>query len=175
MLKRILLFFAVVMAFVAILAATQPADYRVERSLSMKATPAAIYAQVNDLHKWERWSPWARIDPNAKSSFNGPDSGKGASMSWDGNMDVGKGTMTISESMPNKSVQLKLVFDKPLPGEADSEILLTPEASGTKVTWSMSGKKDFMGKLMGLIMDCDKMIGDQYEKGLANLKAVVHG
>lgn len=173
--KKFLTFIIVLVVGFLAIAAMQPDTYRVERSLSMNAAPAAIYAQVIDLHKWDAWSPWAKVDPNAKVTYEGPAKGKGASMHWEGNNEVGVGTMTVSEVKPNSNVKLDLNFEKPMKGTATSEFTFEPEGKGTKVTWAMYGTRDFMGKIVGLLINCDKMIGDQYEKGLASLKEVVKG
>lgn len=139
----------------------------------MAATPAAVFDQVNDFHKWDAWSPWAKMDPNAKTSYEGPTSGVGAKFGWSGNSDVGEGSMTIVESKPNDLVRIRLDFTRPMAGTSDVELKLEPQGEQTKVTWSMAGKNNFIAKAVSLFMDCEKMVGDQYDKGLANLKAIV--
>jgi len=167
------------LAFVAIIAvlcaviASRSDDFKVARSATFNASPAAVFEQVNDLHKWDAWSPWAKMDPNAKSSFEGPTSGTDAKMSWDGNSDVGAGSMTIVESKPNEVVHIKLAFIRPFEGTSDVEMKVEPVGDQTKLTWSMAGKNNFMAKAIGLVMDCEKMCGDQFEQGLSNLKKVV--
>ena len=168
--------FATLVAMIAVLCiviAMQPDDFKVARSATMKATPAAVFEQVNDFHKWDAWSPWAKMDPNAKATFDGPTSGKDAKFSWAGNSDVGEGNMTIVESKPDDHVRIRLDFIKPLAGTNDVLMKIEPQGDETKLTWSMSGKKNFITKAIGLFMDCDKMVGDQFEKGLANMKAIV--
>jgi carbon monoxide dehydrogenase subunit G len=153
--------------------ASRPNDFKVSRSAMMAATPAAVFDQVNDFHKWDVWSPWAKMDPNAKTSYEGPTSGVGAKFGWSGNSDVGEGSMTIVESKPNNLVRIRLDFTRPMAGTSDVELKLEPQGEQTKVTWSMAGKNNFIAKAVSLFMDCEKMVGDQYDKGLANLKAIV--
>jgi hypothetical protein len=161
--------FAVLCAIIA----AQPEDFYVERSTTMAAPTDAVFEQVNNLQKWNDWSPWAKLDPNAKNTFEGPTSGTGAKFHWDGDSNVGAGSMTIVESKPNENVKLNLHFIRPMEGTSDVEFKLKPEGDGTHVTWSMAGKNNFMGKAIGLVMDCDKMIGDSYEQGLASIKGIV--
>lgn len=175
MLKTILKIFVAAIALFLVAAAFQPDEFRIQRSLVMKAAPQVIFGKINDFQQWEEWSPWAKLDPNATTTFEGADKGIGSIMRWSGNMQVGKGSMEIVESKHNKFLQMKLQFISPLPGEATTEFALEPDAGGTKVTWSMYGHRDYLGKAMGLLMNCDSMIGDKYEEGLANLKEAVHG
>lgn len=165
---------AVALAVGAILitAALQPSDYRVERSAGIAAPPAVVFAQVNDLHKFQAWSPWARMDPNAKNTFEGADAGAGAIFHWAGNSNVGEGIMTITASKPGESVSCRLDFLKPFPGTSYVEFTFKPDAGGTLVTWSMTGKKSFLPKIFCLFMSMDKMVGGQFEKGLAELKTI---
>ena len=175
--KSILLYvFLGIVAIIGVLCAviaSRPADFKVTRSATMAATPAAVFEQVNDLHKWDDWSPWAKMDPNAKATFEGPTAGEGAKMSWEGNSDVGAGVMTIVESKPNDHVRIKLDFIKPMEGTCDVLMQIEPAGDQTKLSWNMSGKNGFMAKAIGLFMDCEKMCGDQFEKGLASMKAIV--
>jgi len=128
---------------------------------------------VNSLQKWEAWSPWAKLDPNAKVTFEGPTSGEGAKFSWSGNDKVGVGRQTIMESKPNELIRIKLDFEKPFQATSTAEFTFKPEGDQTLVNWAMYGKNDFMGKAVSLFMDCDKMVGPDFEKGLASMKAVV--
>ena len=173
MLKKILLGLLAAIVILLIVVALQPADFRIHRSAVIAAPPAAVFAQINDFHKWNDWSPWAKLDPNAKNNFDGPASGVGAKFAWSGNNEVGEGAMTITESRPNEIVVMKLEFIRPFAATNTTEFTLKPEGSGTAVTWTMSGKNNFMGKAAGLFMNCDKMVGTQFEKGFENLKAVV--
>ncbi len=172
MLTTILIVIAVIIVAVVVVVSMQPATFSVSRSATLPAPPAAVFAQVNDLHLWEAWSPWAKMDPNAKSTFSGAPAGDGASMAWAGNKNVGEGRMTITASRPNEAIRLKLEFFKPFKATNSAEFTFKPEGNGTLVTWTMSGNNNFMGKLFGLLMNCDKMIGGQFEKGLASLREV---
>jgi carbon monoxide dehydrogenase subunit G len=171
--KGVLLGLVALIAVLAIVIAMRPDDFKVSRSVTMAATPAAVFAQVNDFHNWEAWSPWAKTDLNAKCTYEGGSSGEGAIFRWDGNSDVGAGSMTILESQPSDRIHIKLDFIRPFAGTNDVEFTFKPAGDKTEVTWSMAGKNGFMGKAIGLFMDCEKMVGDQYEKGLANMQAIV--
>ncbi|MEA3208697.1 MAG: hypothetical protein QOE70_1754 [Chthoniobacter sp.] len=173
MLKYILLGLAAIIVIFLIVVAFQPADFRISRSAIVAAPPAAVFEQVNDFHKWNAWSPWAKLDPNAKNTFEGPPAGVGAGFAWAGNNEVGEGRMTITESEPNELVLMKLEFIKPFAATNITEFTFKPEGNQTAVTWSMSGHNNFIGKAMSLIMNCDKMVGGQFEQGFANLKAIV--
>lgn len=159
---------AVFLAFIAL----QPSDFRVTRTVDIPVTSDVVFAQVNDLHKWEAWSPWAKLDPQAKSTFAGPAAGVGASMTWSGNDKVGEGTMTIVESRPNELVRLKLEFRKPFQATNEAELRFSGDGKPTTVDWSMSGRNNFLFKAVGIFMNCDKMLGDQFDQGLANLSKV---
>jgi len=172
-LKFVVLFIAAAIAVVCVAAAMRPDMMNVSRSATMAAAPAAVFEQVNDFHKWEAWSPWVKIDPNAKTSYEGATSGEGAKFNWSGNSEVGEGSMMITESKPNDHVRIRLDFIKPMAGTNDVLLQIEPQGDQTKLTWSMSGKMNFIAKVMSLFMDCDKMVGDYYEKGLANMKTIV--
>ena len=172
MLTKILIGLAIVVILFLVIVALQPADYRVVRSGSVSAPPGVVFAQVNDFHKWEAWSPWAKLDPNAKNSFDGPAAGAGAGFAWAGNSKVGQGSMKIIESHPSDRILIKLDFIKPFASTADTLFTFAPEGSGTTVTWNMSGRKNFMSKAFCMFMSMDKMVGGDFERGLASLKAV---
>jgi hypothetical protein len=173
MLKKILIALAVLILAFVIVVATRPSDFRVTRSATFAASPEIVFAQINDFHKWDAWSPWAKLDPDAKTTFAGSEAGEGASFGWAGNNQVGEGRMTITESRTNELVRLKMEFLKPMAAVSTTEFTFKPEGDQTAVTWSMFGKNNFMAKAVSLFMDCDKLIGDQFEKGLANLRTVV--
>lgn len=170
MIKKILLALVLLVAGVAILAAFQPSTFHVERSITIAASPAALFPRVNDLHQTHEWSPWKEMDPKATYTFEGPASGVGASQSWSGNSDVGAGKQTIVESRPNELVRIRLEFFKPMEAVCDAQFALQPAGGQTTVTWSMSGKNNYLGKVFCLFMNQDKMIGGDFEKGLATLK-----
>lgn len=170
---KILLGIAAFLAILAVVIATRPSDYSVTRSATFAAPPATVFAQVNDFHAWEAWSPWAKLDPNAKTTFEGPTSGEGAKFSWDGDNNVGAGSMTILESKPDERIRIQLDFVRPFAGTSDTLFTFKPEGDQTNVTWTMSGKNNFIAKAIGLIIDCDKIIGGNFEQGLASMKTIV--
>jgi uncharacterized protein YndB with AHSA1/START domain len=173
MLKKILIGLAAVVLIFLVVVALQPADFRISRTATIAAPASAVFEHMNDLRKWNTWSPWAKLDPNAKYTFEGPLAGVGAGLAWAGNSNVGEGKMTITESQPNERVAMKLEFLKPFAATSTTEFTFRPEGNQTTVTWSMAGQNNFMGKCISLFMNCDKMIGGQFEQGFANLKAIV--
>jgi hypothetical protein len=173
MLETILIVVAVVVVLLVILIVLQPAEFHVVRSATIAAPASAVFAQVNDFHNWEAWSPWAKIDPAAKNTYTGAAAGTGAVFTWDGNSKVGEGTMTMTESHPNDLIRIKLEFRRPFKGINDVEFTFKPDGNQTLVTWSMSGRKIFITKAIGLIMSMDKMVGGQFTQGLENLNSVV--
>jgi len=170
--KVALVLLLLVLALVAVIA-TRPSTYHVERSTTIAASPEAVHATLNDLHEFEAWSPWTKLDPNMKIDLAGPDSGVGQAYHWVGNDKVGEGRMTIVESEPAKKVGLKLEFIKPFASTSNTAFSLAPGASGTQVTWSVDGDADFMTKAMSLVKPMDAMIGPDFERGLAQLKSTV--
>jgi uncharacterized protein YndB with AHSA1/START domain len=171
MVVKILVGLAVVVVLFAGVVALQPSDFRVVRSATISAPPAVVFSQVNDFHKWEAWSPWARKDPAAKNAFEGAPSGTGAVFSWAGNREVGEGRMTLTESRPPELIRIRLDFVKPFAGTNTAEFTFRPEGNQTVVTWSMAGKNNFVAKAFCLFMSMDKMVGGEFEKGLAQMKA----
>lgn len=152
-------------------ASQQPDNFRVDRSIAIAAPAESAFQQVNNLKLFNEWNPWGKIDPNSKVTFEGPDEGVGAKMSWEGNMQVGKGSMTNTGIRLNEFIQFRMEFIKPMQGNNTAEFTFRPDGGNTAVTWSIYGKQSFGCKLMGLVMSTDKMIGTQFEKGLADLKA----
>jgi len=174
MLHTLLSLIAVVVIVFVVLAATQSSTFRVTRSALIAAPAAVVFAQVNELQNWKAWSPWAGIDPNATSRFEGPTEGVGAKMIWVSNVaEVGTGSMTITDSQPSATIRFRLDFQKPMRATNTAEFNFQPEGDQTLVSWSMNGTNGFIGKAMSLVFNCDKMVGGKFEKGLANLKAVV--
>jgi uncharacterized protein YndB with AHSA1/START domain len=149
----------------------QPADYRVVRSATISAPPQAVFAQVNDFHKWEAWSPWAKLDPAAKNTFEGAPAGTGAVFKWSGNDKIGEGHMAILESRPGELVRIQLDFIRPFEAGCTTEFQFKPEGDQTAVTWTMSGKNNLIGKAFCLVMNMDKTVGGDFERGLAQMKA----
>ena len=172
MLKKILITIVVIVVAFVVVAALQPADYRVARSATFSAPPAVAFAQVNDFHRWSAWSPWEKLDPAMKRTFEGPPSGTGSIYAWSGDSKVGEGRMTITESRPSELIRITLDFVKPFASTATTEFTFKPEGNQTVVAWSMAGQKNFMSKAMCLFMSMDKMLGGEFEKGLADLKSV---
>jgi Polyketide cyclase / dehydrase and lipid transport len=173
MLVKILIGTTVVLVALAAYVATQPGEFSVSRSATFAAPAPAVFAQVNELKKWEAWSPWAKKDPQAKQSYAGPAAGAGASMSWVGNKEVGEGRMTIVDSSPNALVRFKLEFFKPFAATNTAEFSFKEEGGRTALTWSMRGQNNFIGKAMCLVFDMDKMVGGDFEAGFAGIKAIV--
>ena len=173
MLKIILIALAVIIVVLAVIVALQPSEFRVERSATMAAPAPTVFAQVNDFHKWEAWNPWGKIDPAMKQTYEGAPAGTGAVYTWTGNKEVGEGRMTIIETRPSELIRIKMEFFKPFAGTSTAEFTFKPEGNQTVVTWSMAGENNFMAKAVHLVMNMDKMIGDQFEKGLASMKSVV--
>jgi hypothetical protein len=171
MISKILIGLAAIILIFVVVVAIRPDNFKVERKAAIPAPAVVVFAQVNDMHKWQSWSPWAKMDPNAKISFEGPEAGVGAAFSWAGNDKIGEGKMTILESHPNDLVRFKLEFIKPFAGTSETLFTFQPKDGQTEVTWTMTGKNNFLSKAISLFMDCDKMVGPQFEEGLANLKA----
>jgi len=173
MLKKILIAVAaIVVVFVAVVA-MQPSEFRVVRSATMSTPAPAVFAQVNDFHNWEAWSPWAKLDPAAKNSFEGPSAGTGAIFRWAGNNQVGEGSMTITESRPSDLIRIKLEFLKPFAATNTAEFTFKSDGDQTAVTWGMAGKNNFISKAICLFMNMDKMVGGKFEEGLAAMKSIV--
>jgi len=173
MLVKMLLGVAVAVVALVVYVATRPAEFSVTRSASFAAPAPAVFAQVNELRKWKAWSPWAKKDPNAKETYDGPAAGAGSSMAWAGNKDVGEGRMTIVESRPNELVRFKLEFFKPFAATNSAEFAFKEAAGRTAVTWTMRGHNGFIGKAMCLVFDMDRMVGGDFEQGLEGIRAIV--
>lgn len=169
MLKKILIAVGAVLALFSIVVSLQPATFHVERSLTMLAPPEAVRAQVDDFHAWKAWSPWERLDPSMKRGFDGAASGVGAKYAWAGNQEVGEGRMTIERSDPSQVV-IKLEFLKPFAATNTATFTFAASAEGTKTTWAMDGTNDFIGKAFHLLMNMEKMIGPDFERGLVAMK-----
>jgi hypothetical protein len=173
MIYYVLLAVAVIIAVFVLIVAMQPSEFRIVRSATFNAPASALFAQVNDLHNWEAWSPWAKLDPAAKRTYEGQPSGTGAVFTWSGNNKVGEGTMTLTDSQPNELIRINLDFRRPFKATNTAEFTFKPEGSQTTVSWSMSGRNNFFFKAFCLFMNMDKMLGSDFEKGLAQLKTIV--
>lgn len=162
----------VVVAGVLVYAATKPDSFRVERTATIKAPPDKIYAEIANLHGWPAWSPYEKKDPDMKRVFSGAESGEGAVYAWDGNKDVGQGRMEIVAATSPSKIAIKLDFIKPFEGHNMAEFTLVPSGDSTTVTWAMYGPSPYVAKVMGTFFDLDKMIGTDFEAGLAALKTI---
>jgi hypothetical protein len=172
MLKKILIAVALIIVVLVIDVAMRPADFRVTRSATVGAPAERVFPQVNELKKWEAWSPWAKLDPNAKTNHEGPAAGVGAGFASSGNKEVGEGRMTITECRTNTRDRFRLDFGKPIASTCQTEFTFKPDGHQTLVTWTMSGKNNSLAKAIGLFMDCDAMVGSQFEQGLASMKSL---
>lgn len=176
MVKKVILgVLGVVVALVVILcvvASMQKADFVITRSALINAPTDKVFPLVNDFHNWDQWSPWAKKDPNMKTTYSGPDSGVGASYAWSGNSEVGEGKMTIKSNHPPKQIVIDLEFSQPFLAKNIAGFDFKAEGEKTNVAWSMAGKKNFMMKLFCLVFDMDKEVGGDFEKGLAQMKTV---
>jgi hypothetical protein len=162
---------AVLVGTVLAYAATRPDSLHVRRVASIKAPPEKIVPLINDFHNWSSWSPYEKIDPALKRTYSGAAGGRGAVYEWEGNMQVGQGRMEITETSPSR-ITIKLDFIKPLEGHDIATFTLTPEGDATNVAWTMDGHTPYVGKLIGVFVNMDTMIGKDFETGLANLKAI---
>lgn len=171
MLKKIALAVLAIIVIILGMAAMKPDTFSVKRVVSIKAPPEKIAPLLTDFHQWASWSPWEHLDPAMKRTFSGAPSGKGAIYEWEGNKDVGKGRMEILDaSTPAKTV-IKLDFLQPFESHNTTEFTLVPQGDMTQVSWDMSGPMPFISKIMSVFASMDSMIGKDFEKGLANMKA----
>ena len=172
--RIVLLVLVIAVVGVLAFAATKPDTYHVERTAVIAAAPATVFAQVNDFRRWQEWSPWEDLDPAMQRSFSGPESGIDAVYGWVGPK-AGEGKMTIVESAPDARVGIRLDFIKPMTETCQVSFAFAPAGDATNVTWTMDGKYNYMSKVMCVFMDMEKMIGTDYEKGLAQLKTLAEG
>ena len=171
--SKVLLVLVLLVGGAAAYVATRPDAYHVERSATVDAPTATVFAQIDDFSVWKEWSPWEKKDPAMKRTVSTPPSGVGATYAWEGNKEVGKGKMTITDSRPGERVAEKLEFIEPFQSQAGITFTLAAESpTTTKVTWAMDGKHNFVSKAFSVIKPMDGMIGKDFEEGLANLKKV---
>ena len=171
MIEKILIAGTLAVVGALVVVALQPSDYRVTRTAVIDAPPAAVFPRVNDLRQFQTWNPFARMDANARNTFEGAPAGVGASMAWSGNKNIGEGRMSIVESRPDELVRTRLDFVRPFASTAFAELTFVPEGGRTAVTWSMTGRNTFMAKAVHLVVNMDRMIGGQFEQGLSALKS----
>jgi uncharacterized protein YndB with AHSA1/START domain len=162
----------IVIAAFLVYVSSRPNTFRIERAASIKAAPERIFTMISDFHRWESWSPWEKLDLAMKKTHSGTASGKGAIYEWEGNKKVGKGRMEIIDTAPQSRITIKLDFFQPFEAHNIADFTLEPKGDATQVNWAMHGPNPFMMKMMGIFMNMDSMIGKDFEKGLANLKAV---
>ncbi|HWX01486.1 SRPBCC family protein [Collimonas sp.] len=172
MLKTIAIVIVVAIAAILGYATLRPDDFRVQRSITIKAPPEKIFALIDDFHAWGSWSPFEKLDPGMKRSFSGAASGKGAAYAWDSSGKAGAGSMEIKESTPPSKVLITLDFTKPLEGHNTAEFSIDTQGDSSKVTWAMYGPSPYVAKVMGIFFSMDNMIGKDFESGLATLKSV---
>jgi polyketide cyclase/dehydrase/lipid transport protein len=172
MFKKIALVVVVLIVAVLAYAATRPDTLHVQRAARVKASPEEIYPLISDFHRWTSWSPYEKRDPAMKRTYSGAEQGKGAVYEWEGNSEVGQGRMEITDTSDPSRVTIKLDFIKPFEGHNVAQFALVAQGGTTNVTWSMDGPTPFLGKLIGVFMNMDTMIGKDFETGLANLKAL---
>jgi uncharacterized protein YndB with AHSA1/START domain len=146
--------------------------YTVERSTRIEAPPERIYEQLADFHNWPNWSPWEGLDPDMKRTYSGAEAGTGAVYAWSGNRKAGQGQMRMTSADEPSTVRVDLAFEKPFKSRSETAFSVEPDGTGSRVTWSMTGEQTLMTKAMGIFKSMDKMIGPDFEKGLAQLKAV---
>ncbi|HVM33180.1 MAG TPA: SRPBCC family protein [bacterium] len=175
MILKILGALAAVAAIFLLAASFQPSQFTFTRSITVDAPAKTCFQLVNNFHEWEKWSPWAKMDPGMQAAYEGPSSGVGATYSWEGNSKVGAGKMTLVKSTPFSLIDIQLEFLKPMKGQNLTEFTFAPEGRGTKVTWTMSGPLNLVGKAFHMVCSMDKMVGPDFEKGLAQLKAQAEG
>jgi len=173
MLKMVLIALVAIGVVFVVVVAMQPSEFRVTRTATISAPAPVVFAQVNDFHNWEAWSPWAKLDPAMKKTYEGAPAGTGAIYTWVGNNQAGGGRTTMTESRPSDLIRITLEFVRPFAVTNTAEFTFRPEGNHTAVTWSLTGKNNFMSKAVGLFMNMDKMVGGQFEEGLAQMKSVV--
>ena len=175
MIKNVLFVLCCVVVVSVALISMRADEFHVSRTIQIHSNPEVVFNEVNDLHRWQGWSPWSKLDPQAKIEFRGPLSGLGSELIWSGNEEIGVGRMSIVESHPYDRIRLQLEYEKPFVATNVSEFSFSTEQGGTVVRWSMSGHNTLVSKAVSIFVDCDKMLGDQFEAGLRALKKVSEG
>ena len=172
MLRPVLIGLAAAVLLFVLVVATRSPTFHVERSIAMAAPPERVFPHVNDLHAWNAWSPWEKIDPQMQRTFSGAPAGVGAAYAWAGNGDVGEGRMTITQSTPSSQIVMRLEFLRPFAATNTATFTFLPTPSGTTLTWAMDGPKNFFAKALHMFIDMDEMVGGSFEQGLAALKTI---
>lgn len=171
LLLYVLVFIALILLLLFIIAARRPDEFAVRRSADIRAPADKVFSLINDFREWPKWSPWEKLDPNLKRTLSGAEAGRGSVYEWQGDKRVGAGRMEILDSVPHSRINIKLSFLKPFRAENRTTFTITPVDGASRVLWEMTGTNNFMFKLMGLVMNMDKMVGADFEKGLAAMKA----
>ena len=171
MLELIVIIVVALVAAVLFFVSSQSSDFQIHRFVMIKAPPEKIFPLIDDFHRWVEWSPWEGVDADLKRTYSGAPKGEGAVYAWEGQK-TGVGSMEIMRTLPPGDVLIRLDFEKPTKAHNSVEIMLEREDADTRVDWTMKGEHDFMGKIMSLFFNMDKRIGRDFEKGLAQLKAV---
>lgn len=174
MLIKIIIALAAVAAVFVVIVSLRPSHFHIARSIAVAAPPQAIFPHVNTARAWDAWSPWVKLDPNMKVSYEGPASGIGAVTAFEGKK-AGTGRCTIVDSRAPDRVQFRLDMTAPFAGTNDVVFTFVPEGDKTVVTWSMEGESTFATKAIGLFINCDRVVAEQFDKGLADLKTLVEG
>jgi hypothetical protein len=170
MVVKILLALVALVALFVVVVATRPAAFHIERSIAMTAPPERAFSQVIDFRQWATWSPYDKLDPNMKREYLGAASGPGAVYTWSGTDKVGEGRMTIEDANAPSKIGIKLEFTKPFAATNRGTFTFAPTPTGTTVTWAMDGENNFMSKAFSLVMNMDKLVGSDFEKGLLAMK-----
>lgn len=172
MFKTILIVLLLTLVAILIYAATKPDTFRVQRHITIKATPETIFPLISDLHSMQTWSAWEKVDPGMKRTYKGAASGPGAVYEWEGNQEIGQGRMEILEATPPAKISIRMDFIKPFPAQNTLEFVLHTEGDSTRVTQAIFGPSPYISKVMSLVFSMDKMIGEKFEEGLAALKTI---
>jgi uncharacterized protein YndB with AHSA1/START domain len=172
MILRVLIIVAALIAFVLIFAATKPTTFRIQRSISIDASPEMVFTLIDDLHNWPQWAPQDREDPSMKRTYSGLAHGVGAASEWTGSGNSGRGRMLIVESLPPRKISVQVDWVEPFVARNVNEFVLESTGTTTKVTWTMQGPSLYVMRIMGVFMNMDRTMGKHFETGLANLKAV---
>lgn len=174
MLTAFIILVAVIVA-VLVIASRRPDQFRIQRTATIDASPERVFPFINDLHRWQAWSPYEKKDPAMQRSYEGAPAGEGAVYGWNGNKTIGSGRMEITDSVPSSRIEIKLDFFAPFKASNTAEFLLEPRGAGTHVTWAMHGRSSFASKLMGMFVNIDTMVGKDFEEGLVNLRTLAEG
>jgi len=173
MLKKISLSLALILILFLAYVGMQSPKYEISRQIKIGASAEKIFPYLNNSKLAERWGPWLEVDPGAKMNYSGPEEGVGSRSDWDSGGQLGTGSATITESLPNERVGIKLEYTKPMVMSQYSEYIVQSSGGETTVIWKVRGENSFVGRMMCVFMNMDKHVGGMFEKGLANLKTLV--